>query len=364
MTDIIQDVFLRLLRVGIGHANPDSVLLPDAVDWAALKDLAEKQGLSAVILDGIESVKGCGISLGLTDKAFMMQWIGEVLNEYEYFYDLCGRTIAQMAGFYNKYGFKMMVLKGYACSLNWPRPEHRPVGDIDIWQFGKQKEADALIASKLKIEIDSSHHHHTVFQWGDFTVENHYDFINVYSRKSNRELEKTFKSLGQDDTHSIELYGKKVYLPSPNLHSLFLIRHLAAHFTSTNIMLRQLLDWAFFAEKHSLEIDWKWLISTIEKYQMKDFFDCLNAICVEDLGFDASVFPKFQVDPSIKEMILADIIDPAFGDEEHKHLIPRVLYKFRRWKANSWKRRFCYKESDWKMFWGSVWAHILKPRSI
>lgn len=81
-----------------------------------------------------------------------------------------------------------MVLKGYACSIDWPKPEHRPCGDIDIWLFGKQKEADAALAASPKFhdssfKIDSSHHHHTVFDWCSFSVENHYDFVNVYAEE-------------------------------------------------------------------------------------------------------------------------------------------------------------------------------------
>lgn len=65
----------------------------------------------------------------------------------------------------------MMVLKGYACSLDWPKPVHRPCGDIDIWQFGKQKDADAALEAEKPVQVvqkgqefkvDSSHHHHTV----------------------------------------------------------------------------------------------------------------------------------------------------------------------------------------------------------
>lgn len=93
----------------------------------------------------------------------------------------------------------MMVLKGYACSLNWPKPEHRPCGDIDIWLFGQQKEADKALSKEKGIEIDKSHHHHTVFYWGEFMVENHYDFINVHQNKTNAKLEKVLKELGKDD---------------------------------------------------------------------------------------------------------------------------------------------------------------------
>ena len=103
-----------------------------------------------------------------------------------------------MAALYNAHGLKMMVLKGFACSLDWPRPEHRPCGDIDIWQFGHYREGDKLVAAEKGIEIDSSHHHHTVFYWGEFMVENHYDFINVHARKANSRIEKIYKELGSE----------------------------------------------------------------------------------------------------------------------------------------------------------------------
>jgi hypothetical protein len=115
-----------------------------------------------------------------------LEWIGEVLQNYEGRYLGYKKAIGSLAGFYNRHGFKMMVLKGYACSLDWPKPEHRPCGDIDEWLFGQQQAADRELGSWLKVhgsgvEIDNSHHHHSVFEWGEFTVENHYDFINISS---------------------------------------------------------------------------------------------------------------------------------------------------------------------------------------
>ena len=341
-------------------------------------------------------------------KRVRLEWIGEVLQGYEYRYELYRRAIAEMAQFYNSHGFKMMVLKGYACSLDWPKPEHRPTGDIDIWQFGEQKAADAALlnlndidnqgspeGSKSQknltqnhIEIDNSHHHHTVFYWRDFMVENHYDFLNVHAHKSSRELEKVFKELGKDDSHFVYVYGEKVYMPSPNLHALFLIRHMVAHFVGAEITLRQVLDWAFFAEKHTKEIDWKWLEEQLMKFHMMDFYNCINAICVGDLGFDVKIFPSVkltsstsdstqdssnrfdspslfpQFDPSLKERILNDILSPEFQGEEPRGFFARIAFKYRRWQANAWKQELCHPESRWETFWSGVWNHLLKPASI
>lgn len=357
MSSSNNNFFIELVKLGIAQ---NQICLPSAINWDSIEALAERQGLSAVIVDGVEKLP----DNQRPPKNVLLQWIGETLQGYEYRYELYRRAIAELAAFYNAHGYKMMVLKGYACSINWIKPEHRPVGDIDIWLFGGQREADAVLAKEKKIEVDKSHHHHTVFEWRNFMVENHYDFVNIYARKSSKELEEVFKDLGKDDSHSVELYGEKVYLPSPNLHALFLIRHMVSHFVGANITLRQVLDWAFFVEKNTKEIDWKWLVELLENYHMMDFYNCVNAICVENLGFPVSIFSSVQFEPALKERVLNDILAPAFASEEPRKLIKRIVYKYRRWKGNAWKQELCYNESRWSAFWTGIWAKILKPNSI
>ena len=307
-----------------------------------------------------------------------LEWIGEVLQNYEQRYSAYENAIGSLADFYNQHGFKMMVLKGYACSLDWPKPEHRPCGDIDIWQFGQQKEADAALLkantnrtdNTNKFEIDNSHHHHTVFEWKGFTVENHYDFVNVHHSKSNAAIEKEFKRLGSDDSHFVEVNDTstgsvtKVYLPSPNLHALFLLRHAMIEFAAGGINLRQSLDWAFFVKAHNKEVDWSWLLERLDEFHMREFFNCINAICVEELGFSSTIFPYVQFNPILKDRVLKDILVPEIPNEKPKHMLPRVIWKYHRWKANEWKHKLCYKESMWSAFWSGVWRHLLKPASI
>ena len=364
MSSEITKLFMALIKAGIGHeSGHDSWSadhVHDIVDWNALEDLAAKQGLSAVMVDGIEKLP----EGQRPPRLVLLQWLGETLQGYEYRYDSYKKAIAELSAFYKAQGFKMMILKGYACAVDWPKPEHRPLGDIDIWLFGQQKEADVLLSKEKGIEIDNSHHHHSVFYWMDFMIENHYDFINIHGRATNKELEKVFKNLGSDDTHYVDILGVRVYLPSPNLHALFLVRHNVAHFASTSVSLRQVLDWAFFVENHTKEIEWDWLFGVLEKYHMLDFFNCINAICVENLGFPVNMFPSVQFEPRLKERVLEDILVPAFTADEPKGLVKRLVYKYRRWKGNEWKRKMCYNESMWSAFWSAVWSHILKPKSI
>ena len=366
----LHESFLQLIRLGIGTSKDAKI--PKDADWKAVKTLADEQGLSAVILDGIDKLNtNLSNSTNTLPLQMKLEWIGEVLQNYEQRYSAYENAIGSLADFYNQHGFKMMVLKGYACSLDWPKPEHRPCGDIDIWQFGKQQEADKALQKLSRIgelenniEIDNSHHHHTVFEWSGFAVENHYDFVNVHHNKSNAEIEKVFKNLGEDDSHFVDVYGEKVYFPSPNLHALFLLRHSMIEFASTGINLRQLLDWAFFVEKHTKEIDWLWLEGMLDKFGMRRLYDIFNGICVEDLGFEVNIFSRVQFEPTLKDTVLNEILYPAIPNIKPRGFFSRVAWKYRRWKANEWKHRLVYKNSMWSTFWSGVWSHLLKPSSI
>lgn len=358
----MKEVFLSLARLGIGH---QSGFIPKIKDWGEIETLADRQGLSAIVLDGIDKLNtGQSSSTNNLPLELKLEWIGNVLQNYEARYADYRKRVGELAGFYNQHGYRLMVLKGYGLNLNYPKPSHRPCGDIDIYAFGNYKEADAAISKELGIPIDNNHHHHTVFDWKGYMVENHYDFVNIHYGHKNAELEKVFKELAKDDSHFVEIDGERVYLPSPNLHALFLLRHCMQDFASAEMNLRQVLDWGFFVEKHTSKIDWKWLDEVLRIFKMKDFFNCLNAICVGDLGFDIKSFPTVQFDPFIKDRVLNDILSPEFGRVEPRGFIKRICFKYRRWKGNAWKQELCYGDNRMTSLIMGIWNHLLKPKTI
>lgn len=355
---VYQD-FLALVKVGIGKAK--SVTLSNA-DWCAMHTIAEQQGLFAILLDGIEKLP----ENNRPKQKLLLEWIGEVLQNYEYRYDAYKKTISELAGFYNTHDYKMMILKGYACSLDWPKPEHRPCGDIDIWQFEMQKEADALLKLEKRISIDDGHHQHTVFDWGDFVVENHYDFVNTHSNKTNKELEPVLKKLAMDDRFFVDVQGEKVFLPSANFNALFLLRHMLLHFVAVGVNLRTVLDWGFFWQNHGKLVDVIWLDSILAKFRMKEFFNTINAICVEDLGFSLEIFPSVQFVPEIKERVLQDILSPKYNRQDVRipNLLARLVFKIKRWKSCGWKRKLFLNENSFAILVWSIKSHLLKPGTI
>ena len=137
-----------------------------------------------------------------------------------------------------------------------------------------------------------------------------------------------------------------------------------SNFASTRVMLRQLLDWAFFVEKQGKDIDWPWLEQQLEHFGMKKLYDIFNAICVGDLGFDVKLFPKVQFDPAMKDKVLSEILFPECDAKTPMSIFLRIPFKFKRWKSNGWKHGLCFSESMWSAFWSGVKSHLLKPSSI
>ncbi len=102
-----KDAFLTLVRLGIGRHNE---VLSSDVDWQKIQISAEQQGLYAVVLDGVEKLPVAQ----RPPQVILLEWIGEVLQVYEYRYEQYCKAMFGLAGWYNAHGYKMMVLKGYA----------------------------------------------------------------------------------------------------------------------------------------------------------------------------------------------------------------------------------------------------------
>lgn len=335
------------------------VVIPHDVDWRIVFEYAANQGVLAICFDALNSLT----AEQLPPKDVLLKWMG-VLVQYEKIYDKCLETIQNLAIFYAAHSIKMLVLKGYGLSLDWPKPNHRPVGDIDIYLFGDWEKADTIINDCLNINVDKGHEHHTLFAFHGFLVENHYDFINTKVMSDAVMLEKWFK---EEAENSIPYYigDTKVYLPSVRLNVIFLIRHLGAHFSGSEATLRQILDWAFFIDKHSSEIDWNYAIIKLKNIGIYEFFCQINAICVDCLGMDEEKFPIIVRDRVLMNRIIQDILMPnSVMIDNTKGTFSVVLLKARRFFVNRWKRKLVYKDSLLKQFIRGSFAHLRRYKTI
>ena len=352
----------------------------NSFDWLDIYTISVKHNISAIVWDDIQQTIADGLvpAEQQPTKAQKIQF-ALATERIEKTYARQKAVIAKLAHFFAGYNIKMMILKGYGLSLNYPVPNHRPCSDIDIWLFeerekpngeiGKcsaQQKADNLLREHFGISIDEDKHHHTVFYLDGVMVENHYDFLNIHAHRSNRIIEQRLQQLVQQDMETIDVDGVEAYLPSPDFHALFMLRHSAAHFAAERIVIRHLLDWRYFVERYTEHIDWSQLQSFAEQMNLHRFLNSINAICIDKLGLPGDCVPPFERDVQLEERVWNEILQPEFM-EEKPHIVVYIKscsFIFRRWWANRWKHRIVYNEGLMTTFFVQVWSHLLKPKSL
>ena len=343
--------------------------------------ITSAHGIAAVAWDYIQrkdADEKLALDLQSLSKADQIRWMVTV-EQVERKYEHQKSVIAKLAKFFAQHGIKMMILKGYGLSLNYPVPNHRQCSDIDIWLFeekcaedgsveryGVQQKADKLLHEHYNIPIDEGKHHHTVFYIDGVMVENHYDFLNIHAHCSNRDIEDRLWKLTRQPMEVVEVDGAEVYLPSPDFHALFILRHSASHFAAERISLRHLLDWKFFVERYFAKIDWVGLFSFAEQMNMHKFLTSMNAICISKLGLHKACVPELECDPVLVERVWNEILHPEFAEPRPRNVgyLRSWSYMFRRWWANRWKHRIVYRESLFSTFVVQLWSHMLKPKSL
>lgn len=165
------------------------------INWSSLYTFSAKQNIAAIVWDYIQQAvtEGKIPTEQQPSKAQKIQWAMAV-EQVEKKYERQKRVIVKLARFFAKHNIKLMILKGYGHSLNYPMPNHRPCSDADIWLFEEQQmpdgstkrcsaqqKADDLLREHFNIEIDEDKYHHTVFYIEGVIVENHYDFLNIHA---------------------------------------------------------------------------------------------------------------------------------------------------------------------------------------
>lgn len=323
--------------------------IPADVNLQELRHLSIKQGVHSIALDGLNKGGQKQREWTQLETNVLMDWLWQT-NVSETHYEHYRQTISKLASVFHEHNLRMMLLKGYGCSLNYPIPNHRPCGDIDIWLFGKRKEADYIVANSFSVNIDFGNEHHSRFNIGKMFVENHETILDINTHKSSQYLNDVLENLAEESLPR-DIDESTVYLPSVKFNSIHLLRHMASDFATVNISLRHILDWSTFIFANASAIDWNYIHEIANKTNMNRFLDAINSICVHCLKYPSESFPVQRQDDKLRDKVLNEILCNEDTDERHiTHLTftGKISYGIRKtsrlWR-NRWKYRIVYDES-------------------
>lgn len=335
------DCIFHLLQPALCNSIPNYSF--ENIDWQSVFKLAMQHGVAALCLDGIQKMENLSASYSISmPKQCKLQWIGTAMQQERQFAKQM-QVLKQLSCFYNKNNIKMMLLKGYGCSLNYPIPNHRPCGDVDVYLYGKGGFADTLINKEFGIQSKQNEDKHSTFVFNSILVENHALIINTAIHPQLCELEDYFEKEAENAIE-MEMGEGSFYIPSINMNALFLAYHTASHFCKDEANIRQLCDWATFIQKNGKKIDWDFVEKLAKQSGFFKFFCCLNGIIQDYLGVASEMLPDWERNKDLEQNVVKSIVFPEFVG----HL--SVSAKMKRFFANKWKYNMVYNENLCKHF--------------
>ena len=345
MSSNIHELFLQLVRLGVGRTERSDVA--DNVDWAALKALADSQGLNAVVLDGLDF-----LSTNTLPTQLKLEWIGEVLQG-EQVYKLQHEVAWDMSNLFHNNAIRTYVLKGDVIAECYPRPSHRLSVDIDCFLLPDRGRFDAwslgndLIRSKGFI-VNTDFYKNSSFDLSGVVVENHQYLVPFRGNKKLAALEKVLEALIHADKGEDRFDGTWLYRPPVMVSALFLIEHAYSHFLHEGLTWRMVLDWVLFSKKHKSEIDWPSFEAYVEEFGFRSFYDSFSRLAEFLMG----EMSEDSLDKRDMKMV-GDVWAPLDVHETVRGLKGKLALVGNTWRAR-WKYRY-FTDMNWL---GALWIQV------
>lgn len=346
-----KDAFLTLVRLGIGRQTDAS---PSAIDWEIIQILAEQQGLSGIVLDGLDKVPNSQ----RPEKKDLLQLIGSVLQLEEQ-YAIQWKSACEMALLFANNAMRTYVLKGHVISECYPNPIHRNSADMDCFLIPEQGDFDAWDLGNQLIknegfEVDEDYYKNSAFFLPGLTVENHHFMVPFRGNKTLKKLEKVLQVILRADKGEDRIEGTDLYRPPILMTALFLIEHAYSHFLHEGMTWRHVLDWMMFSEKHRKDINWNTLDAFIDELGFRRFYDAYCHLGQLLLGNEE----KDSLSKAENKM-LDDIWAPLDLHETLHGVKGKLGLVGNTWRAR-WKYRY-FSEISWiKALWIQIFGYLFE----
>ena len=270
-------------------------------DWNQVEQTANQQGVLWMLYLG---AKACADHIPAEKlRAWRANMIGTVMRN-----TAINEVQNQVVSFLKERGIRAAVLKGLSCSMYYPLPETRALGDIDLLI---DKENLPLVDEFLKKNgfrpEEKEHPFHVCYYGKGVAVEVHYEITQFPDSKGGKAVQEITKKF-LDEVKTAHVNGMSFPVLSDSHQALMLLTHMERHLVIGGIGLRQLCDWAMFvngsASKHWREKT----LSMLSDCGLLTFAKVVTKTCVNFLGLSSEKAAWcMDVDDSLTELMIQDI---------------------------------------------------------
>ena len=292
MIDNNQLALLELLKKSLFGNEP---VFPDDVDWDVVLAEAKAQTVVALAAKAIP-------------QEFASLWQNYALQSQAQFIRMMhGQTL--LVKLFEQAGIPLVVFKGTAAAVYYPEPLRRTMGDIDF--LVPQDKFDNAIylmevngykpLHELQNQVSApTRPRHIEFGKDGIEYELHHHFsgngIDIDSTLTN----------GLEHVETGEIGGLSFPVFPDMENGLLLLAHAASHLSSSELGLRQAIDWMMFVHRELDDEKWKdCFCEMAEQAGLRKLAVALTRLCRDHLGLPG----EYRWCEEANEQVVSELLD-------------------------------------------------------
>ena len=243
--------FFALLRSGLWNEVPERAPFAGGTDWEALHDLAFRQTVAPLVTDGINRLPKELLPAEPERLDPFLRDLMATANRNRVLDAFVPKLFDALAG------IPVVLVKGQSLALDYPDPERRQPGDIDLLLLPSSYEAakDILLPKATTVLDEEKEIWHQGMRFRSVEVEIHGSISTLMSRKLDRKLAALLEE--QFDGRpfpAVSIGGAEIPVPDADFNAVYIFVHFLQHYWSGGVGLRQLVDWMTFVSVHKRDI--------------------------------------------------------------------------------------------------------------
>lgn len=310
-----EEIFLSLLRAGVWGTVPE--IPSDFDDWKSVVRLAKSQSVLGIVgnvmlsNECISSVMPDDMRLKI--RSFCVNVIGT--------HPKMTASLHTVVDTLHGNGIEPVLLKGEGLARNYPVPQLRQCGDIDIYVGTENYDKACRVLEDISTADAEEETHETIKHYsvkvGFATVEIH-RFSDVQVTDTLDAIYRSYADKGLSSGLScLDLGSLTVSLPSDNFNAFYIFNHLWRHFLKIGVGLRQLCDWMLFLHTHQETVDSDYLHGILTEMGLLESWQAFGCVLTGWLGMPEKEFPLYaQISDRKRDRILRRILNEGnFGQD-------------------------------------------------
>lgn len=287
------NVFFELLRSGMWGSEPEVTTEFD--DWDKVAKLAKSQSVLGIVGHVMLNSKNISHRIPESLKVKLKKFL--ISNIYTH--NLLNNSLIKVVSVLNDGGVESVLLKGQGLARNYPNPELRQCGDIDLYVGCQNARLSQRLLAPIALAIDSEDvvdigKHYQVAMQGGVDVEIHrYTDVPVVKKLRKAYQEASDRGVSENLV-PIDFAGISVNTPSDDFNAFYIFNHLFHHFLTSGIGLRQFCDWMMFLHTRKGKINLVYLEQLLTEMNLFRPWQAFGCVLVELLGMPQDEFPFYD----------------------------------------------------------------------